>query len=428
MEIEPGSNFSPSELPDPETGLTKDQEDKLFAAAKVLGKEWAPTFKNEVVLNKSDFLAHCLWRNPLFRSDIVKFWQKLPPVLAITDLWYESDEAEDQEHRFGLNRTIWKPKGERHFVGTVKTYKDLSEAMAYIQFDLDDSRRGYEVLNLYADAKRYEELTGVSPAQRDKAILSFRHRWPLWSAGRLLNPHAVRVWDVRPGLLTTPESYASLGRSLRKSVQPLEGDSSNHLASLWIPVYEDTRAEDIDWKQIAELQSALYGKKRRGKSEEKYELLLKIWDWHEEGLSIPEIARKLRRAVSTVRSNFAVVQSVVCRIQSPELAAEALDHPVALIGNIEECPECRHLREKGLLCRLHEEYVNSDHVSQRALQGGDLERTLHGQARQLGVRPRRVDPEDERSFHGHASREIVGPPGRQSTEVERQQFYGKQRK
>jgi hypothetical protein len=65
---------------------------------------------------------------------------------------------------------------------------------------------------------------------------------------------------------------------LPQGIEPTMPQEAFQAAPILIPVYEDTRAEDLSWEEIAKWQATLYGKKRRSRGEEDYAMLLDIWD------------------------------------------------------------------------------------------------------------------------------------------------------
>jgi hypothetical protein len=125
-------------------------------------------------------------------------------------------------------------------------------------------------------------------------------------------------------------------------------------AKLYVPIYPDTRAKDLDWKLIAKAQALIYRKKRRsrpGQNGGYYRQLLEVWDRRERGQSFPEIARALgAKAISTVKSQYKIANLFITGQSDPGGKARAMRQMGDLAVEMTSCGFCTPSRP----CRKHQ--------------------------------------------------------------------------
>ncbi len=334
-------------------------------------------------LTKDEFLSECLIRNPRHRRDLIALWQELPPVFR--ELPVRSGVAAliargaPQPDIVKIRLPpFWEACGTSYSVARIKEAGELHSAMLAIRMSFPAGGIGWQLVDLFRDQAQYTECTGVTPQQRDEILEAFRGKWPLWSVGRLHRPHIPLWWSSRPTILVNRE-VAQRGAfldELPQGVEPTRSEEAFQAAPLLIPIYQDTRAQDFDWKEIAKWQERVYGKKQRTRAADDFRMLLDIWDRvHVKEERIPDIARDLRAAVSTTKSRYAAVNRIISSGLDKEEAKVALAAILPVARTIKQCQACMTLINAGRLnlCSVHERLVNGETKSQRE-STGDLER------------------------------------------------------
>jgi hypothetical protein len=350
-------------------------------------------------LTKDEFLSQCQVRNPKFRADLLTLWQALPPVLREAPTtkrtprkvaFLDGQPIRDDRRKVDLP-SFWTPCGQVYRVAHIKTQGELASAELTIRLALSTPDPLWHVLDLFE--AEYSQCTGVSARQRDEILEAHRQKWPRWSVGRLRRPHVPLWWSARPSIVVglSVAQHAGFLGDLPQGVEPAAAEEVFQAAPLMIPVYEDTRKEDLDWEDISKWQERVYGKKRR--TREDLRTLLDIWDRvNGKGDRIPEIARDLRQAISTVRSKYFAVNAIILQGLDKDEAEAALAATPKIAKTWADCPECMALYNTGRieLCRKHEAWVNAGAESQREVTANakKIESIEHARARKkTGRRP-----------------------------------------
>jgi len=162
-------------------------------------------------------------------------------------------------------------------------------------------------------------------------------------------------------------------------------------AKLYVPIYPDTRKEDLDWKQIGRLQKKVYRTKRRAR-EDKYEKYLSAFDlFHEKHKSPNQIARILGLPLDQVRRAIRTAYRDILG-QTPEKRTGATFE--------EHSKTCPHFKA-GQMCKHCNRLLNADvglasDWRERRVRGGIAD-TLYNPARGgKHIRKKQASfPEDE---------------------------------
>jgi hypothetical protein len=192
-------------------------------------------------------------------------------------------------------------------------------------------------------SEAYAQALGIDVAESKRRLRTFqreaRRRWSQWAAGRLQDPHELDWWTARPTLIVTRASR--LPKMARRSTAGVLS-----IARIWIPVFPDTHAENVDWGRIAALQHEFYDLKRRTRDRHHYAESLAIWDEHHEGHEFSEIALRRGRPLSTVKSRWRVVQRDIDAFSSPDEARRLLAEHPRVPHEWDGCEKCWALAEQ----------------------------------------------------------------------------------
>jgi hypothetical protein len=304
-------------------------------------------------LNRTEFLAQCLWRNPEFRRFVVRIWQELPPVFRRRTV---DDEETDLFARVAEAETV---KSGR-VVLRVKTFDNLVRAMHVV-------RAMSAVAGLRPIAFASDEYCDALDVDRSACTQQFRvfqeeaaRRWPRWVAGRLCDPHELNWWDARPEMvvrkaLVPPASWPMPVRTSRKGIW--------RASRIWIPIYEDTGDGDLNWPLIADLQERVYGKKRR-KHPDQYRALLDVFDAYEVNKrSFAEIAAARKTAVSTIKSQYLTTRRLIMGDLSKKAVREAFLSDGRSHHDTEKCPQCSSAKRFEDLCPAVRDCADADQLA-----------------------------------------------------------------
>jgi len=265
-------------------------------------------------LTKEEYELQCLLRNPTFQDEVVQYYRSVPLLHKIlTPQEWKDWIREKKRHGVSLKPSVspmmkeevnslcapfvrWH--GEKHFAlvpttrnefdGFITAYKALDYRVEGIvpQFD-EYSYATHIPMQTVHDAqvrmqRRYPRVTSFVPTvllatlwtEPLRAARPTNLRDPLWFLSE-------RQLLANPGLMD-PINLARL----------FHAAGLFDTAKVWIPIYEDTRAQDLDFEAIARWQLEVYGKKRRAR-EDKYDVYLRCYDQLiKDRPSVREIARR----------------------------------------------------------------------------------------------------------------------------------------
>jgi hypothetical protein len=367
------------------------------------------TDEDDGPLTKDEFRSQCQVRNPYYRTDLLALWQALPPVLREVPaasrtrtkaIFLDGEPLRNDRGKANLP-PLWKPCGQAYRVARIKSQGELASAEMAIRFFLSMASPWWQLVDLFHNEAEYTECTGISPQRRDEILKSFRGKWPAWSVGRLRRPHVPLWWSSRPAVLVSLLSAQQGGflDELPQGIEPAEPEEVFLTAPLMIPIYQDTRAEDLNWEEISKWQERVYGKKRRTRDVADLRELLDIWDRVNVNADrIPDIAHALRQPISTVRSKYSAVNKIIMQGLDTKKTESTLASIARTAGRIDHCRECMALINAGRmkLCAKHEMLVSEGTKSLRETTG-DVERIQHGKEQARTGRKRKADGADRQA-------------------------------
>jgi hypothetical protein len=314
-------------------------------------------------VDKLEYLHECLIRNPNLREDILTFHQQFPPVFA------RERKRSNQNLREWL-RSILEPSGiidvsgNPLYVGRPQKIEDLKPLHSMsIQVE------GFRILMVgegkYCDAVKAVKAKKEEPYNDEygRTLRTLLRKWP--GVNRATFVHGI-FEPYRPPLLVSgfPLNGGTLG--------VLKADL-NRLADkvkIWIPVYEDTSSDDVDWGKIAGLQAFIYGMKRRARNDG-YSRKLEIWDTYQELKNCAAVGRKLNLPRTTVEEKYISVFKDIMGINPPRRLREkrAAGTPK---NHFQECTKCKFAKRVEDMCPAGRALVNINDVPQRERTGVTL--------------------------------------------------------
>ena len=370
-------------------------------------------------MQKEVFLAECLARNAQFRNDLLTFRRRFPVVLDTRLL--SSDRREgflsplssvpNLEIReispaylsIAPKKLVGKPGNLSlgdwlvHWLsrpgGLVAPHAETALVAPSSNLEEYCSVLGVELSNYRDEQTRLKRLwpkVSISVWEPALGLWEIRRRSLIpW------DPALEQAFPRRPSENQQPSSIAyhppdSLNELARKFVEMYEqepewfkrvreillSESIEHLlsevvtpileqfrsAKLYVPIYQDTRAKDLDWKMIAGAQAVFYGKKHRsrpGQDGGYYRQLLEVWDRREKGQDFPGIARALgAKAISTVRSQYRIANLFITGQSDAGGKARATRQLSDLTDQMNSCPSCtpskpcpKHYRDVNRILR-----------------------------------------------------------------------------
>jgi glutaredoxin len=133
---------------------------------------------------------------------------------------------------------------------------------------------------------------------------------------------------------------------------------------IWIPIYEDTSKDDVNWEEIAGLQNLFYGEKKR---QGNYVMKLRIWDLMTQVQNYTETGRRLGLSRSTVQE---IHKSVFKDIMGTSLKGKLREKRVAGVNprsHFAECPQCSKANNADQYCSIGRNLSEKDDGAQREL-------------------------------------------------------------
>ena len=307
-------------------------------------------------MNKLEYRRECLKRNPILQRDILTFHQQFPPVFA----W---DPKQCKQFPEWL-RSILEPSsiidafGNPLYVGTPQKFEDL-KTLNTIQIE------GFRRL-MIGEGKYYEAVEAVKKKKKEpyedeygKALRELLTKWPKVDESTFL--HGV-FEPYRPSVIVSLFNQNKFDKAeLKKHFNRIVGKLK---VKIWIPIYEDTSSNDLDWKYISMLQELIYGVKHKSKPN-LYERKLKVWNTYQEVGNYAEVARRLSLPRKTVGDLYA---SVFKNIMGFPLTGKMRERRVKGIDGKSHFAECQQYK-KGELCPIGEVLANVDSGYQREKRG-----------------------------------------------------------
>lgn len=315
-------------------------------------------------MDRETYQRECLLRNEHFLRDYLRLKQLAPPVFRLSAT-LPADEA--RRLRAALDALV--PWGCRWLDPEKTTYAVVPQTTA-------DLRAGWTALGYFPNkvdsvpivAPEYTALLGVTHKGLSREAGVLAERWPgiKWGGGILAGEP--EGWE-RASLLIAPPSFrlSELLASPWGTLRARFIAAPIHEARVLIPVYADTRREDIDWSEVARAQAALYGKKRRAR--DVYDQRLRVWDAYQEHRSFNRAAESLAMPVSTVKRHcFQAHVDIYRRRPSGRTAARRATGVTT--DHLRTCGTCVRANREQELCAAARAYISQDHVAQREQPGG----------------------------------------------------------
>jgi len=312
-------------------------------------------------MTKLEYQQECLKRNPSLKGDVLTFHQQFPPVFA----W---EPKRSNQNLPEWLRSILEPSGiidvsgNALYVGRPQKIEDL-KTLHSMRIQVE----GFQIL-MVGEGKYYDAVKAVKAKKEEPYndeyagdLRTLLRKWP--GVNRTTFVHGI-FEPYRPPLLVSgfPLNGGTLG--------VLKADL-NRLADkvkIWIPVYEDTSSDDVDWGKIAGLQAFIYGMKRRARNDG-YSRKLEIWDTYQELKNCAAVGRKLNLPRTTVEEKYISVFKDIMGINPPRKLRDkrAAGTPK---NHFQECTKCNSATRFEDMCPAGWALVNQDHVSQRELTVG----------------------------------------------------------
>lgn len=305
-------------------------------------------------MNKLEYRRECLRRNHILQRDILTFHQQFPPVFT----W----DAEQCKQFPEWLRSILEPSGiidafgNSLYIGRPQKFEDL-ETLNSIQIE------GFRRL-MIGEGKYYEAVEAVKNKKKEpyeaeygKALRELLTKWPKVDESTFL--HGV-FEPYRPSVIVSLFNQNKFDKAeLKKQFNRIGGKLK---VKIWIPIYEDTSSDDLEWKHISMLQELVYGIKRKSRPD-LYERKLKVWKTYQEVQNYAEVGKRLRLARKTVEdlytSVFKDIMGFPLTGKKRERRAKGIDGK----SHFAECEQCK----KGKLCPTGEVLVNVNSGYQREI-------------------------------------------------------------
>lgn len=337
---------------------------------------------NATRLTKQEYQRECLLRNPEFRDWLLRFRQLFPvlfdtrglPAKAVAGFrgWlsrFPDIELKDYPpHHVAL---IPKKLGERYaevFFLILRWFE-----VAGLNRLLTPSSRVWRGQNRDSNLKEYCSVLSIDPSDYQKLRALFMQYFPALSDSAWEPALGVGTIERQGFVFWDPELWdlvaskaAEAGRSLLWSEARSFFDPFRH-AKLYVPIYPDTRAEDLDWREIARAQEVAYEAKKRSRArEDKYQTYLAVYDLRLENKSFREIARRLGLSLDQVQRAFQkAYRDIQGRVPKKGAARSSFEEHIKTCSAYkagELCDECNRL--------LNAEVGTATEYKERQVHGG----------------------------------------------------------
>jgi len=343
-------------------------------------------------MTKNEFLLECLKRNPQFLEDITQFLRDFPAVFQRTGGHVTNLPASLSDLVEALTENVIAVRPQ--------SSGDLDRMQELLTLLGSGLLHGWTRLR-WLDGEYYELLKRTRDDLAER-VAAFAQRWPQFPVGLILTGN-IRLWRPRAAHSLDPwEGMKRLGECIPEISQAYgrddfdrafaemerQGDrerlyadvglSMFRAAKIWIPIYQDTTAEDLDWAEIARLQSQLYGRKKRSRST-LYMRYLKAYDLVHAGSRphLREIAKQLvcslDQAVRAIRKGY---EHVTGAAYPGKRTARLQAAPFA--SHLKGCGKCGSAKgTRGGLCAtgdsLLDEEAGTAPLRERRVQSGTPE-------------------------------------------------------
>jgi hypothetical protein len=287
--------------------------------------------------------------------------------------YFEALEKNPYEYSRQLRSYLKKwPNVRKEFFlhGIFESYLLKHEDFPYIFSHVRKTKQGYEARCLAHDDKQ----TSLSISEADDGRILI-----CCSAGCSpkdiinavdLSDHFV---DLKIVLLLRQDAKVKRRSDLVVSDYPVtKGATSSMRANLtrkadevkiWIPIYEDTSRDDVNWEEIAGLQNSIYGVRKQPK-ETKYLRKLRVWDMYSKTKNYAEVGRRLASPRTTVEELYiSVFKDIMGTIPQGKLREK---RAIGTSENhFEECQVCKSAKRPKDLCPAGRALVDINCASQR---------------------------------------------------------------
>jgi len=299
-------------------------------------------------VNKEEYLRECLKRNPKLRENVLIFHHQFPPVFSREDKKNEAipDWINTILEPSGLKDTF----GNDLYIGRPKRFEDL-EILGGPRIQEEGFR-----IHVVGEGKNYWEALNKEPWEYGRELRKLRKAWPGIAESTFLHG------------IFEPYMPVVLILSDREEWKK-ESDRIGGKVKIFVPIYEDTSKDNINWDYIEGLQDLYYGKKHRSRPD-KYEIKLKIWDKYQELKNYAAVAKELRLPRTTVEETYVSVYKDIIgtslkgkKLRDKRAAGTPKNH-------FQECTKCKCATRFEDMCPAGRALVNQDQVSQRELTVG----------------------------------------------------------
>lgn len=312
-------------------------------------------------MNKLEYRRECLKRNPTLQRDIVTFHQEFPPVFA----W---DPKQCKQFPEWL-KSILEPSGiidafgNPLYIGKPQKFEDL-ETLNSIQIE------GFRRL-MIGEGKYYEAVEAVKKKKKEpykdeygRALRTLLEKWPKVNESTFL--HAI-FEPYRPPVIVSLFNQGKFDKAeLKKQFNRIGGKLK---VKIWIPIYEDTSLNDLDWKHISMLQELVYGIKRKSRPD-LYERKLKVWDTYQTVKNFSKVSRMLKLPRTTVITLYIVVVKDILGFVPAGTNKEKRAAGIDISSHIATCSRCQNAKTADDFCAVTRAYVDQDYVALRELNVG----------------------------------------------------------
>lgn len=299
-------------------------------------------------MKKTEYDRECWKRNEKLRTDILMFHRNFPPVF-FRENWQGKPLTKQLKP---LLKAV--PKEDNFYVGILQKPSDLLLLNTNLVL-----REGFREILPEDGGETYWKIIGKTPAEWITEFCNLRDKWPMIDKGSLM--YGI-FQSYRPTVMAS-------GLPFDLEIWKDELVNLSRVVKMVIPVYEDTSSDDIDWKQIANLQDILYGTKQRA-TPSKYEMKLKVWDAYQEEKDFVRVSRKLkipRRTVQKIYESVAKdILGFVPQGSMKEKRATGFD-PRA---HVSQCPQCQKAMSVNEVCNQARVFIDQDVRSLRELTTG----------------------------------------------------------
>ncbi len=201
----------------------------------------------------------------------------------------------------------------------------------------------------------YFESTGADRAERAREITRCFQVDPSDLLGGWKSEKNLRQRFDRPRGLVAPGHFIGYPAATRLQEAMLKRDRRNHMfefAKLWIPVYDSTTGEDINWPEIHIWQRRLYGKTphtRKGR----FEARLAAWDYLAAGLPGGSDGLRRKLGLQSTRKALRVLEQAWADVRGSkypglEEALKAVGQSADLNTHWSGCANCK----QGIPCSV----------------------------------------------------------------------------